>query len=328
MRPPPKVRLRLLRAMKRIRAYEEGIAIRYAENRMRCPTHLSIGQEAVSAALGEILKPDDLAVSTHRGHAHYLAKGGHGPRMIAELYGKSSGCAGGRGGSMHLVDRAVGFKGAAAIVGNTIPVGVGIALALSLLGGDRISVVFLGEAAAEQGVFYESVNFAALRHLPVLFVCENNLYSVYSPLRVRQPAGRVIHEMVGGMGIRSLAGNGNAVEECHEILSAEVARLRSGDGPAFIEFATYRWREHCGPNFDNELGYRTEEEVEYWRKRDPIGVYEAKLRADGIIDDAGLAAINDECVSEVRNAFAYAEAAPFPNPAEAFAHIFAERSDA
>lgn len=326
MRPTPEVRLRLLRAMKRIRAYEEGIAIRYSQNRMRCPTHLSIGQEAVPAALGEILRLDDLAVSTHRGHAHYLGKGGSGPRMIAELYGKAAGCSGGRGGSMHLVDRAVGFKGSAAIVGNTIPVGVGIALALSLLGGDRISVVFLGEAAAEEGVFYESVNFAALRHLPVLFVCENNLYSVYSPLAVRQPAGRTLHEMVAGMGIRSIAADGNMVEECLAVLSAEVDRLRAGGGPVFVELATYRWREHCGPNFDNDLGYRTEEEFYAWKKRDPVALYESMLQGDGIIDDAGLVAMDSAIVAEVDAAFAYAEAAPFPDPAEALAGIFADRS--
>ena len=327
MRPEPEIRLRLLREMKRIRAYEEAIAARYAEGKMRCPTHLSIGQEAVPAALSQILRRDDLAVSTHRGHAHYLGKGGSGRRMVAELYGKATGCSGGRGGSMHLVDLAVGFKGSAAIVGNTIPVGVGIGLAISLAGDDRVSVVFLGEAAVEEGVFYESVNFAALRQLPVLFVCENNLYSVYSPLHVRQPVGRAIHQMVAGMGVRSLACDGNAVEQCHGLLADEVMRIRGGGGPVFVECATYRWREHCGPNFDNDLGYRTESEFRAWRDRDPVALYEEQLVADGLVDTRSLAEMRDGIECEVADAFAYAEDSSFPAPVDSFTHIYAGRSE-
>src|SRR5476649_1203872 len=156
----------LLRAMMRIRSVEETIAERYREGKMRCPTHLCTGQEAVSAAVGMALRPDDFAVSTHRAHGHYLGKGGDLKRMMAEIHGKSTGCSAGKGGSMHLVDRSVGFMGSTAIVGNTVPVGVGLGLSIQLHGTDQVSTVFLGEAVVEEGVFFESVNFAVLRGLP------------------------------------------------------------------------------------------------------------------------------------------------------------------
>ena len=174
--------LKLLKTIMRIRAIEEKIASKYSENKMRCPTHLSIGQEAGPAAISECLSNNDFAVSTHRGHAHYLAKGGDLKSMISEIYGKVTGCSRGKGGSMHLIDKKVGFMGTSAIVGNSIPIGVGLALSCQLKKEKNISVIYLGDGAIEEGVFYESLNFAILRNLRVLFVCENNLYSVYSPL--------------------------------------------------------------------------------------------------------------------------------------------------
>ncbi len=185
----------LLFSMLRIRAVEETIAARYSERKMRCPTHLSVGQESVAAAAGAVLRHTDLAVSGHRAHAHYLAKGGSLKAMIAEIYGKATGCSHGKGGSMHLVDESVGFMGSTAIVAGTVPVGVGLAYPMKIQHSGQIACIFLGDAVVETGVFFESVNFAVLRQLPVLFVCENNLYSVYSPMGVRQPAGRSIHKM-------------------------------------------------------------------------------------------------------------------------------------
>ena len=176
----------LLFSMKRIRMIEEAIAARYPDGKMRCPTHLSIGQEAVAAIAGILFADVDMAVSSHRAHAHYLGIGGNLNAMIAELYGKATGCSGGKGGSMHLVDRSVGFAGSTAIVANTIPVGVGIALAMKIKDSTGICCVFLGDGAVEEGVFYESVNFTALHKLPVIFLCENNFYSVYSPLSRRE----------------------------------------------------------------------------------------------------------------------------------------------
>ena len=181
--------------MKKIRLVEERIALEYPKNEIRCPTHLSIGQEGVPAALSIALNNADYAVSTHRGHAHYLSKGGNLNKMIAEIYGKKSGCSGGKGGSMHLIDKDVGFMGTSAIVGNSIPVGVGLGLALKLNKTKNVSCIFLGDGAIEEGSFYESLNFAVLKELPIIFICENNLYSVYSPLSVRQPKNRNIRDL-------------------------------------------------------------------------------------------------------------------------------------
>jgi len=320
----PAVARDLLFRMKRIRAAEETIASRYHGARMRCPTHLCTGQEAVAAGVGAVLGREDLAVGTHRSHGHYLAKGGDLKRMIAEIYGKAAGCSGGKGGSMHLIDESAGFMGSTSIVGGTIPVGTGLGLAVRLRGSGAVSCVFLGDAATEEGVFYESLNFALLKRLPVLYVCENNLYSVYSPLCVRQPAGRRIFEMVGCLGVRSEAGDGNDALEVYEKAGAAVARLRAGDGPVFLEFSTYRWREHCGPNFDNDIGYRTEEEYLQWKKRDPIPLFEERLLREGLIDEAGIRAMDGAIDAEMEEAFRFAEDSAFPPAEDALTDVFRE----
>ncbi|HLO64382.1 MAG TPA: thiamine pyrophosphate-dependent dehydrogenase E1 component subunit alpha [Azonexus sp.] len=314
---------RLLHQMQRIRAVEEEIARRYTEWQMRCPTHLSIGQEAVPAAIGETLTAADLAVSTHRGHAHYLAKGGNLPAMIAEIYGKAAGCAGGKGGSMHLIDRSVGFMGTSAIVGNSIPIGVGLALGLQLKDEGHLACVFLGDGAIEEGVFYESANFAAVRKLPVLFVCENNLYSVYAPLHERQPAGRSISAMVGALGIPSACGDGNDAVACHRLLGEAVAHIRAGRGPYFLEFATYRWREHCGHAYDNDLGYRTIEEFQLWQTRDPIARLRREILAERPAAADDLHTMETAIQQEVAAAFDFARQAPFADPAEAYTGVYA-----
>lgn len=314
----------LLATMWRIRGIEEAIAQRYPAGCMRCPVHLSIGQEAVPATVAACVRRDDYAVSTHRGHAHYLAKGGDLTAMIAELHGKASGCAGGRGGSMHLIDPAVGFMGTSAIVGNSIPVGVGLALALQARGSDAVSLVFLGDGAVEEGVFYESVNFAVVRKLPVIFVCENNLYSVYSPLSVRQPAQPGIAERVRGLGIEAHAGDGNDALACLALLQPVFERARAGNGPAFVEFSTYRWREHCGPHFDNDLGYRSVAEFENWRAQDPITALEHALGAAmGGGWDAWQRDTRARLAAECEAAFAAADEAPFPEPQSAYAGEYA-----
>lgn len=299
--------------MARIRLVEEEIANRYPEGKMRCPTHLSIGQEAVAVAVGDVSLKEDYAVSTHRAHAHYLGKGGDLKAMIAEIYGKEAGCARGRGGSMHLIDRSVGFMGSSAIVGNSIPLGVGLGLAAKLDGAGQVSFVFLGDGAVEEGVFYESVNFAILKKLPVVFVCENNLYSVYSPLAVRQPEGRQISKLAAGLGIKSENADGNDLSVALEVLKNAVKYCRGGNGPVFLEFSTYRWREHCGPNFDNDIGYRTDAEFEQWRLRDPVETLARLLRADDpdfvTFEQRTLSDISDE----IDAAFLFAEDAPFPS---------------
>lgn len=317
-----KLDLNLYKNMLLIRLAEEGIAKRYKDGKMRCPTHLSIGQEAAASGVGLALRKTDLALSTHRGHAHYLAKGGSLKKMIAEIYGKSTGCSKGKGGSMHLIDRSVGFEGSTAIVGNTIPIGVGLALSLKLDTKNSISVVYCGDGSVEEGVFYESVNFAVTKKLPVLFVCENNLYSVYSSLKVRQPKNRKIFEMVKAMGIKVGYEDGNDVKKVNSLASKAISYIRDKGSPYFIELSTYRWREHCGPNYDNDIGYRSEDEFLEWKKRDPIKLFKNTLIKEDSRNKKELAKIKNLVQLEVDNAFDFAEKSPFPDSKKAFEGIF------
>lgn len=315
--------LLLLRSMLRIRSVEEGIAERYPQGKMRCPTHLSIGQEAAAVAVGAALENNDLAISTHRAHAHYLAKGGNLQAMLAEIYGKDTGCSRGRGGSMHLTDPSVGFIGSTAIVGNSIPVGVGLALSLQLQKSQNLSAVFFGDGCVEEGAFYESINFAAVRNLPTLFVCENNFYSVYSPLKVRQPKGRKIYKMVEAVGVKSALADGNDVESAYAAALAAIEHIRSGRGPFFLELTTYRWLEHCGPNYDNDIGYRSEEEFQKWKAKDPIPVYQSLLISRGWINQADIDDIQTELSIEVAAAFQFAESSSYPAQEEAYTGLYA-----
>ena len=313
----------LFRQMYRIRAVEEAIAHHYSEGKMRCPVHLSIGQESIPAVFAQSIALTDFAVSTHRGHAHYLAKGGNLNAMIAELYGKATGCSKGKGGSMHLIDLGVNFMGTSAIVGNSIPIGVGLALSAQLKRTNQISCVFLGDGATEEGVFYESVNFAAVRKLPVLFICENNLYSVYSPLSVRQPKGRSIAKMVEAMGIEVSVGDGHNIASSHEIMKNAVDKVRSTGAPLFLEFTTYRWREHCGHGFDNDIGYRTQEEFLEWQAKDPLNNLEQQLQQTSLHIARSLEKIKSEIDLEVEKAFEFAESSLFPAQSEAYDGVYA-----
>lgn len=284
--------------MLRIRLIEEAIAHRYSEQKMRCPVHLSIGQEAIAVGVCGRLAPTDYVISNHRAHAHYLAKGGSLKRLVAEIYGKATGCCKGRGGSMHLVDLSVGFLGSTPIVGGSIPVGVGAAFALQQKGEERVVTIFLGEGATEEGVFCESLNFAALKDLPVLFICENNLYSVYSPLSVRQPRKRSIPDLARAHGLLALSGEGNLLHEVGSLTEACLTHIRHKKGPALLELSTYRFREHCGPDWDP---YQPKEEVHYWLERDPL---------------KGLELPREEIEREIEEAFLFAEESPFPNQDE------------
>ncbi len=305
-----------------IRLTEETIAERYHEQKMRCPIHLSTGQEAVAAAVGLALRKTDFCVSSHRSHGHYIGKNGDLGRMIAEIYGKKNGCSKGKGGSMHLIDQSVGIMGSTAIVANSIPIGAGLGLSIQLNGTNQVSCIFLGDGAVEEGVFAETVNFVALKQLPVLFICENNFYSVYSSLKVRQPKGRSIAGMVESMGITSKKDDGNKVECVYELSLKALAEIREGKGPRFLEFTTYRWREHCGPNYDNNLGYRTEAEFLKWKDRDPIPSYIENLRQSGIEEDL-LQQIHEKAKDTVKSAFEFAEYSPFPESSETYQDLYA-----
>jgi pyruvate dehydrogenase E1 component alpha subunit len=209
------------------------------------------------------------------------------------------------------------------IVGSTIPIAGGLAFADKLLQRDRVTVTFLGEAATEEGVFHETINFASLHSLPIVFVCENNLYSVYSPLHVRQPGHREVHEVAAGHGVTSHQGDGNDPLAVYRLMSSAVEHARSGEGPVFLELKTYRWREHCGPGFDNHIGYRTEAEYLTWRERDPIANFENKLRALSVLDEARYAEFQRAVHAEIGDAFAAAKAAPFPPASGLFDHVYA-----
>ena len=310
--------------MKFIRAVEEKIAERYAEQEMRCPIHLSIGQEATAAAIGLSLDGQDKAVSSHRSHAHYLAMGGNVGRMIAELYGKATGCCSGRGGSMHLTDLDAGFIASTAIVGNSIPVGAGLAMAEKLRGSSAIVVIFIGEGATETGVFAETVNFTAVHQLPILFVCENNLYSVYTPMAHRQPSSMSLVKKISHMGIASSSVDGTDVVAQFEHFRSLVSAVRGQQVPHFVECLTYRYLEHCGPDNDDHLGYRPQEELQEWKARDPVEAFSKTLKRKNYCDDKLLNAMDIQIRDDVNAAFDFAVNSPFPDQTTAFEDLFAK----
>lgn len=290
---------------------EERISEKYKEEKMRCPIHLSNGQEAISVGVCQSLTTKDLLVCAHRSHAPYLAKGGSLKSMIAEIYGKATGCAEGKGGSMHLVDTKVGMMGSTAIVGGSIPVGVGLAFGMWLNDiNDKVVTIFFGEGATEEGVWTESLNFAALNQLPVLFVCENNFYSAYTPLNHRQSEKRDLVKIAQAYGICAEKGFGNDVEEVCKLTEKAIGSIKEKKGPYFLEFETYRLMEPCGPNFDIFLPSK---EVDYWKKRCPISTYEKKLKKEGKLNDEVIVQMKEKINREVEEAFSFAENSSFPS---------------
>lgn len=314
--------IRLFKQMLRIRRVEEKIASLYPDQEMRCPVHLSIGQEAIAVGVCALLSNNDYVLSSHRSHSHYLAKGGNLKAMLAELYGKTDGCSMGKGGSMHLVDISAGFLGAAPIVGSTIPIAVGVAFGSTMQDESKVTVVFFGDGATEEGVFCESLNFAGLKQLPVIFVCENNLYSVYSPLSVRQPDNRDILKLVEGHGIPAYHGDGNNVYDVFALADKAISRARHGQGPTFLEFQTYRWLEHCGPYYDNDLGYRQESEFEVWQKLCPVERLRQELKKQNIGFDEENESIVNEIDSEIEEAVKFAQEGPFPEAHHLATHVY------
>ena len=312
----------LFRSMLRIRRIEESLADRYAEQEMRCPMHLCIGQEAIAVGVCAALSSHDVVFSNHRAHGHYLARGGNLKAMIAELYGRVTGCCGGRGGSMHLIDLGVGFMGATPIVGGTVPLAVGSAWAAALMGEPRVSAVFFGDGCFEEGVVHESLNFAALHKLPVVFVCENNEFSVYTRLTERQP-DRPIYRVAEAHGVAAYAGDGNDVETVLSLAQAAVARAREGEGPQFIELKTYRWREHCGPSFDDDLNYRSKPEIEDGLKDCPIAKLLTRLKQGNVISSSEVSRIEAEIREEIKDAFQFALTSATPSPKAAGERLYA-----
>ena len=258
-----------------VRSVEECIAQNYIKSRMRCPTHLSIGQELVPSMISLFSNNNDLAVSTHRAHGHYLGKGGSLQRLFDELHGLNSGCSSGNGGSMHLIDESVGFLGSTAIVGNTIPVGVGLANTFSIEKKNNFVYIFLGDAATEEGVFYESLHYASLKSLPCIFIVENNNFSVYTDINTRQNS--TLQEKTKSFNVNYFLSKDHDCENLYKIFEESIQIARSSGGPILIEVMTHRYREHCGPNYDDDLNYRDEIFLKYWKERDIIKIIEEKL---------------------------------------------------
>lgn len=309
-------------SMLRIRRIEEALAKRYAEQEMRCPMHLCIGQEAIAVGVGSALSVSDKMYSNHRAHGHYLAKGGNLNAMIAELYGRASGCCGGRGGSMHMIDLDVGFMGATPIVGGTVPLAVGSAWATKLQKKTDVTVIFLGDGCFEEGVVHESLNFAALHHLPVLFVCENNDFSVYTRINDRQP-DRSIHQIAAAHGIKTSFGDGNDVELVFNLTNKALGDLRAGNGPWFLEFSVYRWREHCGPDYDDHLQYRTTEEIDGGKAACPIERFRKISLDSALLSSAEIEKMEYDIKTEIEQSFAFALADRKPNLEDARAFVYA-----
>lgn len=308
---------RIYRSMLRIRRVDERIAAIYPSDKIKSPIHLSIGQEAPSVGLCESLRRTDVVFGTYRGHALYLAKGGDLNAMIAELYGKATGCGKGKAGSMHLAWRPAGMMGTSAVVATTIPQAVGYAFAEKARGRDTIVAACFGDGAMEEGAFHESINFAALMRLPVIFLCENNFYAIHTPLskRVLRPNYCERAASYGATAVK--IPDNDVVQTC---LKAGVAAqaIRSGDsGPWFLEVETYRWREHVGPAEDWQLGYRSREEALRWIANDEL------LRIGAMLQAGARERIEREVLAEIDAAFRFAEESPFPAAEELHTNVFA-----
>ena len=299
--------LELFRQMLRIRRFEEKAAELYQRGKIRGFLHLYIGEEAVAAGSLPYFEPDDAIVATYREHGHALVRGTPMGPLMAELYGKASGCARGRGGSMHFFDASRRFYGGLAIVAGGLPVAVGLALADKLMGRNRVTACYFGDGAVAEGEFHESMNLAALWKLPVLFLCENNLYAMgtavvrhqsQTDLAAKAQAYAMTGEAVDGMDVLAVAA----------ATKRAVATVRSGNGPYLLEYRTYRFRAHS--MYDAEL-YRTKDEVAAWKQRDPVTLFDQSLRTWGYLDDADLAKMESAIAAEVDEAVAFAEVSPW-----------------
>jgi acetoin:2,6-dichlorophenolindophenol oxidoreductase subunit alpha len=324
MTPPLPKLLDLYRSMLRIRLCEEAFVPRIVSGEIRCPVHLYSGEEAVAVGVCDVLRTDDAVFGTHRSHGLYLAKGGDLGRMVAEIFCKETGCAGGRGGSMHVIDTTVGMMGAAPIVAGTIALAVGAAYAAKVRGTNGVGVAFFGDGATGEGVLFEAMNLAAVRKLPALFVCENNLYSTHLPiLEIR--ANDEIWKVGEPFGLWARRVDGNDVLAVREAAAEAVAHARTGLGPAFLECMTYRLRGHVGPD-DNIQGshvdIRPAAEVESWRARDPIPRLAALIQSTSSAGSNGIARVQTEVEMEVAEAFEAAHLAPFPNEQKMALHVF------
>jgi TPP-dependent pyruvate/acetoin dehydrogenase alpha subunit len=311
---------RLYKMMFLIRQFELRLAEIYHTDAIKSPVHLSVGQESIAVGVCDVLEKDDMVSNTYRCHATYIAKGGNLNAMMAELYGKTDGCAGGKAGSMHLVDFKNGIMGASAVVGTTVSIAAGYALALQKdakkTGRQRVVAALFGDGCTEEGCFYETLNFSALRKLPVIFICENNRLAIHTPLEKRWATERLC-ERVATYGIKTHKIDDADIFKVRETMENALADVRRGEGPIFIECATYRWLEHVGPRDDHTHEYRNNEEYQKWKHNDQIA------RLAEMLDAATVARIQQEVEDEIRQSQEFAEKSPYPAAEELYTHVYA-----
>jgi acetoin:2,6-dichlorophenolindophenol oxidoreductase subunit alpha len=301
--------VRMYEEMLLIRRFEERIDDLFAEGLLTGTCHLGIGQEAAAVGAAHGLAKDDWMSSTHRGHGHFLAKGADEKLVMAEMFGKAPGYSGGRGGSQHMAHLAIGFLGSNGITGGGIPIGTGAALALARRKSKQVVAVFMGDGAANQGVFHESLNMAALWKLPVVYLCENNRYAMSTPFE-KAFATKTIAERVRGFGVPAEVVDGNEVLLVTQAVRSAAERARQGKGPSFIELKTYRF---CGHSKSDRCEYRSEEEEKTHLARCPIKLLGERLRTAGILDEAGMAKIDERVRKRIEEAEAFARSAPAPD---------------
>ncbi|MBI1962705.1 MAG: thiamine pyrophosphate-dependent dehydrogenase E1 component subunit alpha [Candidatus Rokubacteria bacterium] len=308
----------LYETMARIRAFEERVRKEFAAGKLPGFVHLYAGQEAVAAGVCACLRPTDYIVSNHRGHGHCIAKGVDPKGMMAELYGRATGTCKGKGGSMHIADIDKGMLGANGIVGAGFPLACGPGLTAKVKGTDQVSVCFFGDGATNQGTFHESVNLAAIWKLPVIFVAENNGYAEATPVSYAVSVP-VLADRAQAYGIPGVTVDGMNVVAVHEAAAKAVARARAGEGPTLLECKTYRYYGH----FEGDAqSYKTKEEVQRYRDRDPLRVFRQQAAETGSIPSAELDAIDAKAAAEIAAAVAFAESSPEPRPEDTFTDVY------
>lgn len=312
--------LKLYHSMKRIRMVEDAIAAAYPQRKMHTPIHLYTGQEAVASGVCANLTEEDYVVSNHRCHGHYLAKGGELNKLIAELHNKASGCSKGYGGSMHLMDHNVNFILSSSIVAGGVPIGTGFGLGGYIKEDERVTVVFLGDAASEEGCVYESICFAQLLKLPVIFVCENNMYSIATHLEQREPTKDIVDKFAGILPVCVV--DGNDVKEVYKQALTAIERAREGNGPSFLECKTYRLKDHHNVHTGVEQGYRSQEEWNLWNARSPLRSLEGELFESGFLDMEIVSNMEKEIGTEIAQAFAYAEMGALPSASDLCKNVY------
>jgi pyruvate dehydrogenase E1 component alpha subunit len=307
----PQPALRFLEQMILIRRTEELVAQMVASGEARCPCHLAIGQEAVAVGVAAHLNPRDRVFGAHRSHSHFLALGGRPERLFGEILGKDSGSSRGMGGSMHLFEPSIGLLGTVPIVAATVPIAAGAALTAKMDGGNSIATSFFGDGATEEGVFHETLNLAAVKQLPLLFVCENNLFSSHLHISLRQPFDSVVRFATAN-GIRGMLVDGNDVAAVWAAAGELVTAARDGEGPGMLEAVTYRWLGHVGHRDDIDVGVRRKDELGPWKKRDPIDRLARAIVSSGAQTEAELRDLDAGVTSAVNAALDRARRSDYP----------------